>query len=138
MASKEVVIPKCVADWIVKCKSFKVTISLSFALSPAIWEENRLSGECIKWLIDAHNQELFARAWLDGYMIKEAKKYLVTIKGVSPNSCVLKYYYDTERWIMGTNVHYNDARLYHTKEELIEAGFEEVFDSPLFEVKEMK
>lgn len=28
------------------------------------------------------------------------------------------------------------VRLHHTKEELIEAGFEEVFDSSLFEVEE--
>ena len=30
------------------------------------------------------------------------------------------------------------VRLYHTKEELIEAGFEEVFDSSLFEVDEVE
>lgn len=71
-------VPQCVADWIRKCKMFKhFAVSLSFALQPIVWEENGLSHECIEWLMDANNQELFARAWLDGYDIQKTK-YVVT------------------------------------------------------------
>ena len=64
-------IPQFVADWIRKCKTFKhFVVSLSFALQPIVWEKNNLSDKCIDWLMDANNQETFARAWLDGYEIE--------------------------------------------------------------------
>lgn len=75
---EKVTIPQFVADWIRKCKTFKhFAVSLSFALQPIVWEENNLSDKCIDWLMDANNQELFARAWLDGYDI-QGRKYVVT------------------------------------------------------------
>ncbi|HGF7655195.1 TPA: DUF1642 domain-containing protein [Enterococcus faecium] len=75
---EKVQIPKFVADWIRKCKTFKhFAVSLSFALQPIVWEENNLSDKCIDWLMDANNQELFARAWFDGYDI-QGTKYVVT------------------------------------------------------------
>lgn len=74
----KVTIPQSVADWIRKCKTFKsFAVSLSFALQPNVWEVNGLSHECIEWLADAENQEIFARAWLDGYEI-QGTKYVVT------------------------------------------------------------
>lgn len=74
----KVTIPQSVADWIRKCKTFKsFAVSLSFALQPSVWEANGLSDESIEWLANAENQEIFARAWLDGYDIQETK-YVVT------------------------------------------------------------
>lgn len=74
----KVTIPQSVADWIRKCKTFKsFVVSLSFALQPNVWEVNGLSHKCIEWLADAENQEIFARAWLDGYEI-QGTKYVVT------------------------------------------------------------
>ncbi|HEP3392659.1 TPA: DUF1642 domain-containing protein [Streptococcus pyogenes] len=69
------VVPRFVADWIEKCKTFKnFAVSLSCALHPSVWEANRLSNECVEWLMDAENQDLFARAWLDGYEVKKEKR----------------------------------------------------------------
>lgn len=74
----KVTIPQSVADWIRKCKTFKCfAVSLSFALQPSVWEANGLSDESIEWLANAENQEIFARAWLDGYDIQRTK-YVVT------------------------------------------------------------
>ena len=74
----KVTIPQSVADWIKKCKTFKsFAVSLSFALQPSVWEVNGLSDKSIEWLANAENQELFARAWLDGYEIQRIK-YVVT------------------------------------------------------------
>ena len=74
----KVTIPQSVADWIKKCKTFKsFAVSLSFALQPSVWEANGLSDKSIEWLANAENQELFARAWLDGYEIQRTK-YVVT------------------------------------------------------------
>ena len=73
------VVPQFVADWIEKCKTFKhFAVSLSFTLQPSVWEANRLSDECIEWLTDAEHQDLFARAWLDGYEVEKEKRYVVT------------------------------------------------------------
>lgn len=130
MDKQLVEIPKYVADWICYLKGWNKCLSYGLVNAPE---------EVIEWLcVDKLNrQEIFARAWLDGYKITEGAKYKVSMKGVSPNSCMLKYYHDTERWIMGTSIHFNDARLYHTKEELEAGGFSEVFNSPLFEVEEV-
>jgi hypothetical protein len=46
-------------------------------LQPSVWEANGLSDESIEWLANAENQEIFARAWLDGYDIQETK-YVIT------------------------------------------------------------
>lgn len=136
MDKQLVEIPKYVADWIEKTKN-ELNLREAMSQGYAPHEVNRWlremdqDGACL-------NQELFARAWLDGYKITEGAKYKASMKGVSPNSCMLKYYHDTERWIMGTSIHFNDARLYHTKEELEAGGFSEVFNSPLFEVEEVE
>lgn len=80
---EKVKVPQCVADWIEVCKTFKhFVVSLSFALQPIAWEKNNLSDKCINWLMDANNQELFARAWLDGYEVEEEKRYFVKLKAV--------------------------------------------------------
>lgn len=134
---QEVEIPMFVAVWIEVCKEH-LTSSLYLAMTPSFLKANNQSIELILWIKKKENQEKFARAWLDGYKIAEGTKYKVIIKGVSPNSCMLKYYHDTERWIMGTSIHFNDSRLYHTKEELEAGGFSEVFNSPLFEVEEVE
>lgn len=129
---KKVKIPKFVAEWVEKCKVFKELVSLSFALNPDVWEENRLSSECITWLTSASNQEKFARAWLDGYEIEEEKRYEVKLK-------------NTDDYLVKTNN--DDYRFYnniyttrrkHTREELEDAGFGWVLDCKGMEVKEVE
>ena len=87
---QKVKVPQFVADWIEKCKTFKhFVVSLSFALQPIVWEENNLSDKCIDWLMDANNQNTFARAWLDGYEVEKEKRYLVKVKGMNRiNGCL--------------------------------------------------
>lgn len=124
---QKVQVPEFVADFIAEQKKLGHTLSYSI--------DACMSYRVAEWYWD--NSELFVRAWIDGYKITEGTKYKVIMKGVSPNSCMLKYYHDTERWIMGASMHFNDARLYHTKRELEAGGFGEVFSSPLFEVEEV-
>lgn len=71
-------VPQCVADWIEK---YKTELSLREAMSQA-----HVSIEVNDWLIELDssgafsNQDIFARAWLDGYEVEEEKRYLVKIK----------------------------------------------------------
>ena len=58
-------VPSSVKDWIRTCKNITThKVSLSFALTPSVWEINRLSQECQEWLYDANNQETFALLWI--------------------------------------------------------------------------
>lgn len=132
------VVPQYVADWIKKCKMFKsFAVSLSFALQPSVWEANSLSGECIEWLMDAENQETYARAWLDGYEIEKEARYTVRVKGIKRDKQWLVFSELTECWWFGTKEDSHYVVLEHTRKELEEADFGWVFDCPGVEVTEV-
>ena len=135
---QKVKIPQCVADWIEKCKTFKhFTVSLSFALQPIVWEENNLSDKCIDWLMDANNQNTFARAWLDGYEVEEEKRYLVRFKGLDKDLEYLNFKHG-HVWVFSDNIENEEYRTCHIRKELEEADFGWVFDCPGVEVEEVE
>lgn len=124
---EKVVVPQFVADWI---KVAKPVYSLSGAMvygSPGV----------NKWLESWDNQDLFARAWLDGYEVEKEKRYLVKIKGIDPNFDILKYNLGARNWFTGSRHEYSSFRLHHTRKELEEAGFDWVFDCPGIEIEEV-
>lgn len=97
--------------------------------------------ECIatddvrKWVLG--NTDVFARAWLDGYTIEE-KRYMVKVKNVSDRYGTLNRNKRSKRFILSNP---EENSLYDTKftrKELEDAGFGEVFNSPLFEVEEVE
>ncbi|HFK0095172.1 TPA: DUF1642 domain-containing protein [Listeria monocytogenes] len=70
-------LPQFVADWIEYCK--KHCWGLSEALEDT-YENSCMPEEVMDWFEDCReNQELFARAWLDGYEIKEPLYYIKVI-----------------------------------------------------------
>lgn len=73
---QKVKVPQFVADWIEVCKEH-LTTSLYTAMNPNFMKENNQSFDLILWIKKASNQDLFARAWLDGYEI-QGRKYVVT------------------------------------------------------------
>ena len=125
------IIPQFVAKWLEKCKTFKnFAVSLSFALQPSIWEANRLSDECIEWLTDAENQDIFAHAWLNGYEVEQEKRYEVSIKASGQ--------YLARTKLKGIAFMYNGACSRFTRKELEDAGFGWVFDCDGVEVQEVE
>lgn len=72
-----------------------------------------------------------------GYKVKEDKKYIVKMVGLFNNLGYLNYDSMDDEW------YFNDAdnglavRTHHTKKQLEDAGFSNVFDNPMFEVKEV-
>lgn len=66
----KVKIPQFVADWIKYCRGLGYSLYQSMTLV----HEN---AEIKKWFIFVDNQDIFARAWLDGYEIQRTK-YVVT------------------------------------------------------------
>ena len=135
---QKVKIPQCVADWIEKCKTFKhFVVSLSFALQPIVWEENNLSDKCIDWLMDANNQNTFARAWLDGYEVEEEKRYRVKMKNMSEENTYLTFRFG-RTWMLSNFEECEEFRLHHTRKQLEEAGFGWVFDCPGVQIEEVE
>lgn len=119
------VVPQFVADWIELCK--KLTRSLQGAMHYA------KGTDVERWLIPSDNQETFAKAWLFGYEVEKEKQYLVKIK--STGQCLGKYYINNE--ILSPRFIYTGRNADRfTRKELEDAGFGEVFNSPLFEVEE--
>lgn len=132
-------VPQFVADWIEKCKTFEhFAVSLSFALQPIVWEKNNLSGKCIDWLMDASNQDTFARAWLDGYEVEEEKKFFVKIKCLSEEYKYLNYFKSCREWLFSEKEGTKEYRTAHTRKELEEADFGWVFDCPGIEIEEVE
>ena len=130
---EKVKVPQFVADWIRKCKTFKpFAVSLSFALQPSVWEANRLSNECINWLLDANNQDLFARAWLDGYEVEKEKRYVVTLKNGQP---LVKSQSGSALYFR-QDITAGNYKV--TRKELEEAGFGWVFDCEAVEIEEVE
>lgn len=72
-------VPQFVADWIEVCKEH-LTTSLYTAMNPDFMKENNQSFDFILWIKKTSNQDLFARAWLDGYEVEEEKRYEVMLR----------------------------------------------------------
>ncbi|EIM1745214.1 DUF1642 domain-containing protein [Listeria monocytogenes] len=69
----ELVVPQCVADWLNHCKQEGYNLIWSIS-----YENNDMPDEVYEWLTStADNQELFARAWLDGYEVEKEPLYYV-------------------------------------------------------------
>lgn len=89
------------------------------------------SSDVYRWYYSSSdNMDTFARAWLDGYTVEE-KRYTVKIKAVDQYLVSAK-----DENFLGFLT--SKLRTYFTRKELEEAGFGEVFDSPLFEVEEVE
>ncbi|EFS0529549.1 DUF1642 domain-containing protein [Listeria monocytogenes] len=70
-------VPQFAADWIEYCE--KYYWELSKALRPT-YEDNCMPKEVMDWFEDCReNQELFARAWLDGYEVEQEPLYYIKV-----------------------------------------------------------
>ena len=126
----KVLLPNFMDDWIFECQLLK-----NFSLRDALDSNNidlyaKKSEFVKKWLNDKNNQELFARAWLTDYEAEKEPKYKVKLKKTND------YLNQTETGLHFFNNWKNNEKF--TRKELEYSGFGEVFNSPLFEVEEVK
>ena len=96
------------------------------------------SKEFTEWYKKKSNRDRFACAWLFGYTVEKEKKYIVKVKGVEECYNYLNYRVSNDSWFFSGESEPLDFRTNHTRKELEEAGFGEVFNSPLFEVEEVE
>lgn len=122
---EKVKIPQFVADWI---KVAKPVYSLSGAMvygSPGV----------NKWLERWDNQNLFARAWLDGYEVEKEKRYRV--KFIQTGQHLAKNIFASGEYFVIKNSAISSIDSF-TRKELEEAGFGWVFSCKGVEVKEVE
>lgn len=123
--TQEVEIPIFVAYFITEQKKLGHTLSYSI--------DACMSDRVAEWYWD--NSELFARAWVNGCHIEKEKRYLVKAKGMYLNSCLV-FDKRNKKWFFSSIYEIDHQIGHHTRKELEDAGFGEVFNSPLFEVEE--
>lgn len=119
------VVPQFVADWIERRRK-RGEYSLLDAMHLTAQSE-----DFRKWIMSSKHQEVFARAWLDGYEVEKEKLYTVKIKAV--NQYLVK---NPDEEFLG----FLQSRLKSkfTRKELEVAGFEWVFDCEGIEIEEVE
>lgn len=130
------IVPQCVADWIDVCKE-NLAIGLYTAMNPDFLKQWNKSDELICWIKKARNQDIFARAWVDGYEVEEEPRYMVRVKGISGNNSYLNQE-DGEDFLFADSEEFGDFRAKFTRKELEDADFGWVFDCEGVEVKEVE
>lgn len=137
---QKVTVPQFVADWYEENKDdFETNLFRAVDLIPSCYEEGELS-DFEEWLVDEHTKpfQTLVNMHQFGYTVEKEKRYLVKLKGVEGDDCYLNRV--NSKWIIaGSDDHpVLDIYTHHTRKELEEAGFGDVFNSPLFEVEEVE
>lgn len=91
-----------------------------------------------KWFINTEDAvKILINVHQFGFKVEKEKKYLVKLKNVQKGSESFKFDTIIEKWYFGFNQESSTARLYHTKEDLVNDGFEWMFSCPGFEIEEI-
>lgn len=120
-------VPQLIADWIETVKS---VYSLSGAMeygSPGV----------NKWLESWDNQEIFARAWLDGYEVEEEKRYRISMPKARNHKNHAQILCEMDGRIFWCG-EWCPFRTKFTRKELEEAGFGWVFSCEGIEIEEVE
>ena len=136
---QKVKVPQFVADWYEEHKDnleYNIWDWMKYNLEPKKRENVIFS----QWLGKTVNNpvETLIKMKLFGYEVEKEKQYLVKFKGLNRRYIILKYDKYDKTWFLGGELEFNFHRTHHTRKELEEAGFGEVFNSTLFEVEEVE
>lgn len=127
---EKVTIPQFVADWIKHCRG----IGYSLHQSMTLVNENV---EIKKWFLFVDNQDLFARAWLDGYEVEKEKWYRISMPKARNHKNHAQILCEKGGKIFWCGEWY-PFRTKFTKKQLEQAGFGWVFDCPGIEIEEVE
>ena len=126
---EKVKVPQFVADWIEECEEKEKTLLNSLLYTPE---------GVNSWVGNSDNQELFARAWIEGYEVEKEKRYTIRFKNIRKETRYLKYDRILEKWYFGVEQCSKETKISHTRKELEEAGFGWVFDCEGIEIEEVE
>lgn len=123
------VIPYYIADYIEEVKN-KGDYTVVGAVNEAP------DGRVGDWLF-LERVNIFAQAWVNGYIVEEEPRYTVKFKGVFGDARYLNHEIDGY-WYINSRQETHRFRVAHTRKELEANGFGWVFDCPGIEVKEVE
>ena len=133
---EKVTVPQFVVDWYEECKD-----NLEYNLWSYIYNWGTKE-ECDfkNWLDLGRNNPIQTLINMHqfGYTVEKEKRYLVKMKGMKEDYNFLNLIRDKNVWVLSSLKEDRLFRTAHTRKELEEAGFGEVFNSPLFEVEEVQ
>ncbi|EGR8675025.1 DUF1642 domain-containing protein [Listeria monocytogenes] len=108
---ERIVVPQFVADWISRHKQEGYNLIWSIS-----YENNDMPDEIYEWLTSAaDNQELFARAWLDGYEVEKEPLYYVQL--IDHATGYLNVHYDNQK-LVGSNDEASEYKTQFTESEI--------------------
>ena len=131
------VVPKYVADWYEEHKNDLNEDIWAYLTS---WADTKWD-EFKYWMYHTgRNKAITTLANMHqfGYEVDKGPRYTVRVKGIKGDKQWLAFSELAECWWFGTKEDSHYAVLEHTRKELEEAGFGEVFDNPMFEVTEVE
>lgn len=94
-----------------------------------------------EWLLDDDNKPIQTLVDMHrlGYTVEKEPRYTVKVKGIREGRNYLNLYRLSNKWAFDNDdTESVNFRVVHTRKELEKAGFGEVFDNPMFEVKEVE
>jgi gp178 len=136
---QKVAVPQFVADWYEEYKDdFEIALFRCIDHIPSVYDEGDLN-EFEEWIIDGETKpfQTLVNMHQFGYEVEKEKRYLVKLKGIKSSECYLNCVGNAKNWIVADKTEHAHILTKHTRKELEEAGFGEVFNSPLFEVEEV-
>ena len=129
---EKVKIPQVIAEYIKQKKDDDYHL-----LGAMIEIRSHKNKEIDEWFEEDDNMELFARAWLDGYIVEKEKRYLVKVKGVNDYGCYLNKGLLSKKYFWESKAEIGGCRTKHTRKQLEDAGFGWVFDCEGIEIEEV-
>ena len=137
---QKVKVPQFVADWYEENKDdFEGNLFRCIINIPSIFDGAKLN-EFERWFLNASTKpfQTLVNMHQFGYEVEEEKRYLVKIKGICGNHETLNREKHSKKWLFSDREENTLYKTHHTRKELEDAGFSEVFNSPLFEVEEVE
>lgn len=103
-------------------------------------EEKIKNRQFTEWIGESENKpvETLVKMKLFGYSVKKEKKYIIKIKNVQKGSESFKFDKVIGKWYFGFAQESYTTRLYHTKEDIVNAGFGWMFSCQGFEIEEVE
>jgi len=136
---QKVVVPQMVADWYEENKDvFEANLYRCAYNIPSVFDGAKLN-EFERWFLTAGTKpfQTLVNMHQFGYEVEKGKRYRVRFKGLDKDLEYLNFKHG-HVWVFSDNIENEEYRTAHTRKELEEAGFGEVFNSTLFEVEEVE
>lgn len=135
------VVPQFVADWLKYCKFTGVELQHALNMEDLYFYNYANQKDDLKlkeFFETENNQDIFARAWLDGYTVEKEKRYLVKAKGVNDYGCYLNKGLLSKEYFWESKAEIGGCRTKHTRKQLEDDDFGWVFDCPGIEIQEVE